>query len=317
MKVAVIGAGFSGLSVSIHLLLKGIQVDLYDEKGVGAGASGVSSGLMHPYPGEKAKRSWRAAEAMAETHKLLDIAQKYSKQPVKGGAGILRKITLEQREVFLKHLRDYKDVELIGDDHVRIQSGIVVHSLNYLQGLYQACLDKGMNSYFKKVHSSCELAEYDAFILAIGAGVFTFPGLEDLKLSPTRGQALVCKWPFAPLKEAYLGKGHIVPLPTKPGEGNKVNLGATYEKTEIGKEPCLETALALLKPKAAVLAPEWKEIEVLECKAGTRVSRPSYAVPWIYKINDKGYALTAMGSRGLLYHAYFAKELVNLLIELN
>ncbi len=309
MKVAVIGAGFSGLALSWHLLLKGVKVDLYDQKGVGAGASGVSSGLMHPYVGEQVRRSWKADEAMEETSQLLDVAQKFSKDPVRGPSGILRRVTSKQMETFLKHAACYKDVEIISEDLVRINSGVVIHSSSYLSGLYEACLEKGANPSFQKIDSSCELQEYDAFILAIGAGVFSFPGLENLGLTAVRGQTVLCKWLVDPLKEALLGKGHIVPLPG----GELVHLGATYEKVDIEKEPCMETALALLQPKAAILVPEWKDIIPVECRAGTRVVRPSYAVPWIYKINDKGYAMTAMGSRGLLYHAYFAKMLVEML----
>jgi hypothetical protein len=82
LRYAVLGAGFAGLSVAWHLLkvrssfyvlaffhcqrqhrLKPtdvvclqhspkdsrVSVDVYDENGVGGGASGVSGGLLHPY----------------------------------------------------------------------------------------------------------------------------------------------------------------------------------------------------------------------------------------------------------------------------
>jgi glycine/D-amino acid oxidase-like deaminating enzyme len=54
LRYAVLGAGFAGLSVAWHLLKyspKGsrVRVDIYDESGIGGGASGVSGGLLHPY----------------------------------------------------------------------------------------------------------------------------------------------------------------------------------------------------------------------------------------------------------------------------
>ncbi|PPR80403.1 hypothetical protein GOBAR_AA40309 [Gossypium barbadense] len=54
MLYAVLGAGFAGLSVAWHLLKESpkdlnLHIDLYDEMGIGGGASGVSGGLLHPY----------------------------------------------------------------------------------------------------------------------------------------------------------------------------------------------------------------------------------------------------------------------------
>jgi glycine/D-amino acid oxidase-like deaminating enzyme len=311
VRIAVVGAGFSGLALSYHLLLKGASVDLYDEKGVGAGASGVSSGLLHPYVGEQVRRCHNAEAAMEETQKLLSVASQYCKDPVSDSSGIIRRVTPKQRETFLKHQQVYQDLEVMSDNLVKIHSGIVVHSSSYLKGLYQACAQKGLNLILKKIDSACELEAYDAFILAIGAGVFSFPGLGDLALSAIRGQTVLCKWPLPSLKEALLGKGHIVPI---PGD-DKVHLGATYERGVKTTLPCMKTALSLLTPQAAVLAPDWKEIEALECRVGIRVVRPAHATPWVYKMNEKGFAMTAMGSRGLLYHAYYGKMVADMLFN--
>nr|CAB3469634.1 unnamed protein product [Digitaria exilis] len=54
LRYAVLGAGFAGLSVAWYLLKHSprdsrVSVDIYDENGVGGGASGVSGGLLHPY----------------------------------------------------------------------------------------------------------------------------------------------------------------------------------------------------------------------------------------------------------------------------
>jgi hypothetical protein len=83
LRYAVLGAGFAGLSVTWHLLKvqcstllylsplvsccsifwvkrvclqvqkspkeKEMRIDIYDEVGIGGGASGISGGLLHPY----------------------------------------------------------------------------------------------------------------------------------------------------------------------------------------------------------------------------------------------------------------------------
>src|SRR3990167_8526020 len=111
MKAAVIGAGFGGLALCWHLLERGISVDLYDQKGVGAGASGVASGLLHPYAGEDLKRSWRADLALQEARDLLAVSQRFSSKQVADFSGLIRKTTEEQSRTLLKHASTYGDVE--------------------------------------------------------------------------------------------------------------------------------------------------------------------------------------------------------------
>ncbi|XVF48471.1 hypothetical protein PTKIN_Ptkin03bG0192900 [Pterospermum kingtungense] len=79
LRYAVLGAGFAGLSVAWHLLKESpkdlpLHIDLYDEAGIGGGASGVSGGLLHPYS-PKVKLLWRGAECWKECLKLLSIAE--------------------------------------------------------------------------------------------------------------------------------------------------------------------------------------------------------------------------------------------------
>ncbi|XP_010929113.2 uncharacterized protein [Elaeis guineensis] len=80
LRYAVLGAGFAGLSVVWHLLKHGpkespMRIDIYDEVGIGAGASGVSGGLLHPYS-PKAKLLWGGAECWKECLELLAVAEK-------------------------------------------------------------------------------------------------------------------------------------------------------------------------------------------------------------------------------------------------
>ncbi|XP_031742853.1 uncharacterized protein LOC101203097 isoform X2 [Cucumis sativus] len=79
LRYAVLGAGFAGLSVTWHLLKLcpkdvPIRIDIYDEAGIGGGASGVAGGLLHPYS-PKVKLLWKGAECWAECLKLLSVAE--------------------------------------------------------------------------------------------------------------------------------------------------------------------------------------------------------------------------------------------------
>ena len=73
LNCAVIGAGFSGLALCYYLLDKGQKVTVFDGKGVGGEASGIASGLMHPYPGHEARLSWKGQEAMESSKELFKI----------------------------------------------------------------------------------------------------------------------------------------------------------------------------------------------------------------------------------------------------
>uniref|UniRef100_A0ACD5XXP9 Uncharacterized protein n=1 Tax=Avena sativa TaxID=4498 RepID=A0ACD5XXP9_AVESA len=111
LRYAVLGAGFAGLSVAWHLLKHSskdsrVSVDVYDENGVGGGASGVSGGLLHPYS-PKAKLLWRGAEFWKESMDLLHSAEQANVAAGSDGAsqddealiwrrGILRPPTTEK-----------------------------------------------------------------------------------------------------------------------------------------------------------------------------------------------------------------------------
>lgn len=78
-RYAVLGAGFAGISVAWHLLQHCSKtsptcIEIYDEVGIGGGASGVSGGLLHPYS-PKGKLLWNGAECWEEALKLITVAE--------------------------------------------------------------------------------------------------------------------------------------------------------------------------------------------------------------------------------------------------
>ena len=117
-KAAVIGAGFAGLAAAYFLSDK-FQVTLYDQKRIGAGASGISSGTIHPYPGEKGRLSWHAEEAMAMAKKRIQEAEDALGRPVANRDGILRLGPI---------LNPGPDVVELGPEKFLITSGMTVVS---------------------------------------------------------------------------------------------------------------------------------------------------------------------------------------------
>ncbi len=306
MKAAVVGAGFSGLALAKYFLKRGVEVDLFDGKGIGGGASGVASGLLHPYAGEQVRRSYLADESLEEAKELIALAQAFSKEPVADFSGVIRKATPEQAKTLLSHKKVYGDIEVLDESTFLITSGIAVYSRRYLEGLFAGLQHSGLCFVRQKISSVEELKDYDVYCLAVGAEIKAFVEPDRFSLGFIKGQSLVCKSPEGiALKHGIVGKGYIVPI-----DDQTVHVGSTYERGLYDEKVDLEKALVDLKPKIRVLLPEWENIEVKECGAGVRVSRRGHYFPLTEKIAEKGYILTAMGSRGLLYHGYASKLLV-------
>ncbi|MCL7024231.1 hypothetical protein MKW94_010943 [Papaver nudicaule] len=203
LKLAVLGAGFAGLSVVWNLLQhtskhSRICIDIYDEVGIGGGASGISGGLLHPYS-PKAKLLWKGAECWKESLNLLNIAERanVSKDPsveletqnLVWRRGILRPVTntknsdilKENSQDFLESCRlisidKYGAQKLVPgicaplDSAIYMPQAVNVHPPRYLQALFKACKTlvndlaalgydtKEINLLQKSVNSLLELA---------------------------------------------------------------------------------------------------------------------------------------------------------------
>lgn len=178
-RYAVLGAGFAGLSVAWHLLQLSnesiqISVDVFDGEGIGAGASGVSGGILHPYT-PKGKLVWGGAEGWMTALEMLSVADvtgvdvektKAAHAPAKPmiwRRGILRPPASQ------KHCLDFlKFVKLSSGEHkelaglscingmeanallpglaissndcaLHISEGLNIDPMRYLQGLWRAC----------------------------------------------------------------------------------------------------------------------------------------------------------------------------------
>src|ERR1700722_14110313 len=140
MKIAIIGAGLSGMSVAWHLIESArCSVTIFDHNGIGGGASGIAAGLMHPYTGERAKRSFLATEGIAATKRLLTIAQEKSETALANDTGIIRYMqNKEMQSSFLSHAEIFKDVEPYCDNSFLIRSGMTIFCHRYLHALWLA-----------------------------------------------------------------------------------------------------------------------------------------------------------------------------------
>jgi len=314
-KIAIIGAGFAGLSVAWHLLAKGgCEVAIYDAKGIGGGASGIATGLLHPYVGEQVRRSLEAKEGMEATQALIAVAQKKVEAPIVICQGILRYThSEEQREKFLSHAKEFGDVERREENCFWISSGLTIDSPLYLEGLWRAISEKGGQLITSRVADLKALGSFDHIVIAAGSGIKHFPELKSLPLSLLKGQALICQAPpFVPLpKTTLLGKGHVALM----RDPRLCTIGSTYEREDETEKVDAEKAKQLLFSHIESFFPAVSQLKIIDCKAALRVTKQGHYFPFFGKVKDNIWALTGLGSRGLLYHALLADRLSSLILS--
>lgn len=322
MKIAVLGAGFSGLAICWNLLKQHNNVTVFDPKGIGGGASGIAAGLLHPYGGLHAKYSWRGLEGMQATVELLSIASEFLQKPVASYTGTLRPALIPEQKVdFLNCCNRYPEVKWLSAaecsqympqpvswEGIYIKNGITVFTDLYLQGLWQACLSKGAKLEKMGCKSLKELTDFDKIIVAMGANTKMLPELAHLPLSIVKGQVLEMEWPkqYSPLKTALNSQGYVV----MNADMTSCFAGTTFERDYRDFEPDLVVAKNEILPKLRGIWPMFEELPIIGCRAGLRAVTPN-RIPYHKQVLDNCWVFAGMGSKGLLYHALLAREMAS------
>jgi glycine/D-amino acid oxidase-like deaminating enzyme len=305
-KIAILGAGLCGLAAAWMLksrIQDNCEITLFDPLPVGKGTSGIAAGLLHPFVGLNAKLNPEGFEGFAATKELLAVSAKCLGKPVAECSGFLRiACDPEQQLNFRKTAEKYPEhVDWVEDQPgIFIRSALTVYMADYLMGLWMACEKQGTKLIQQKVTSLAELDSFDQIVVTMGADSTTLPELSEVPIRRTKGQL------FEISKKVELScplNHQLYYLMSK--DRNNIIVGSTYEKQFVDGAPDIEVAKELLLPK---FLPAFKDSEIIACRAGVRGSTPN-RLPLIKQINQKCWLLAGMGSRGLLYHALYAKKL--------
>lgn len=318
-SIAIVGAGFAGLALGFHILnlSSDVSVTIFDEKGIGAGASGVASGLLHPFPASATKLSFKAYQAMHEALLLLKEAQNVSTTPISNDDGILKLASSQEQKIeYPKIARRYENLSYLQSERVKeyaqlktatpalyIKGGVTVFCKEYLDALW--ALNQKKNAFFlqRKIENLDELKEFDRVIVCAGSGIkqLNLPG----KFQFVKGQILTAKSNFNLTTKSLIANGYI----TLTSDPNVFHVGSTYEHHYTSEKSEEETAKKILFKQWSPYFDLQNQIEVLKVDAGIRVMNPINYLPYIKKYSDNTFAILALGSRGLLYHALLAKHL--------
>jgi glycine/D-amino acid oxidase-like deaminating enzyme len=229
--------------------------------------------------------------------------------PLACEGGILR---FAQTAEAYERLLSYGDVEQRGSVFW-LKTGMTLFPKRYLECLWLAVEEKGALFKKQRIEELSTLSGYDHVVLALGAGIKAFPETEFLRLELLKGQMLACRVPEGlNLPEcSIVGKGYIA----RTEEARLYLLGSTYERGAKSDKADLERAKQELLPKIATFYPNVLAFEIEGCRAAFRVMRLGHYTPILARLSASTWVCTALGSRGLLYHALLGEILSRALLK--
>lgn len=319
-EVLVIGAGFSGLAAACHLQESGFaNVTIFDGNQSFEKASMIASGIIHPFPGQNAKIAKFYQEAITEAFLLFEKAEKHAQIKCIDHQPIYRIATNpDQTQIFQQLVTQFSFVKpfhlenplLKKENHgVLIELSKTIFSQRYLESLENFFLHLGGKIERRQV-DSLETVEnfFDHIVVAAGKNTARLLNLSGIKFH--KGQLLVGHFKNGSnLNMSVTGKGYLA-LTDKIGY---YSLGSTYEHHFSIDGPTQDAKDKILKDGKQYLNLDDFQVDQINC--GYRVTKKINGIPLVLVINSKYSTITAMGSRGLLYHALCAKYLKEALFE--
>lgn len=303
MRIGIIGAGLAGLAIGYFAKRK---VTFFEANGIGSGASGVPGALLNPFMGPQGQKSKRSDEGLEASLSLIHAINKESivqKGLYKiGDCQKSCQLYPEQISFIEKPLHAYGKVH---PSYYKIHEAYSIDLPLYVQSL-AACLQESGAIFCQQLWQDDFEKEFDHLFFCLGYGVKKlFP---DLALKYVKGQIISMQLPLGmnSLDAPLLGQTHIIPSRDK----RKIYIGGTYEHEGLDEGVNPESAIAYIKPRVAPLLEGFEKCTFLDCVHGVRVLPLQGHLPQIVQVSKKKTLLTAFGSRGLLYHALYAKEVL-------
>lgn len=332
-RIAIIGMGYAGLALCFHLLqLQAGEITLFDPYPQGGGASPVSAGLLHLYPGGDARLPQEGYEGFQATQELLSAASGFLKLSVASQRGLIRLATSpKQRAAFLERAHQHKEITFLDEEEMAkrlpflpkkaglwIPHAQVVDAQGYLEGLREICFKEGAHFVQQEVkpgstwHGFDLQGEFDVVVIAMGASAAHIPQLANFSFRAIKGQILEMRWPkdLPELDCPITGDCYLLP---QYNQGRCI-VGATFEKAFHSPLPDLAEAEKLLRPRIEAIAPQFARSECLNVRAGVRLTTPA-RTPLAQQIKPGLFALVALGSKGLLHHALLGRRIAEAIVK--
>jgi glycine/D-amino acid oxidase-like deaminating enzyme len=346
-RIAIVGSGYSAVGIAHHLRsLAGASVTVIDQGPAGGGGASVASaGLMHPIS-PRGKMSWRGEESYAEALQIMSRVSSFTSSFAPNKCDIKYPFFGDTKTKFMKDATsNFPDwVELLEDDAIKrynesmktksdvigvLKNGIFIDSSLYLQAFWALMKAEHQFEFIhKKIESIEEIAPfYDIVFLAVGAGLLSL-WREALPLLLIRGRNVVYDTRLlsaVPSFDVIMSGKYAIHHPNSC----ELVCGSTYEYAVSAETDLYQgdvaSAEGLLTGKLHELLPQLAAESPVRCTVGIRVSAHDAMVNGVPKLplvlQDSEFknvwAVTGMGSKGLLYHGLVGKYAAEAAINCN
>lgn len=340
--ILIVGAGLAGACAALALSSH-VHVHVVEAKTPAAGASGAAAGLVNPFMGRRARPVWRLHEALKAVSDVLARAGASHLFPPQG---LLRPVVEENQEKPFRHaVSEYPDLatwlspEKVAHRYPDVSSpqgalfipqGGAIDVTAMVKALLKAAQSNGATVetgtpalYWRETPTTgivevchgpdTEERSAARVLLALGQGYRTFPELRRLCLEGVKGQTVRVRRPAS-------ATGHLVPMSGRgyvvPDTEGTLVLGSNYDNNfdDLSPDP---QATTYIQRKTARMVPGVDETEVLDVRAGVRVTHKETNLPILGPMPGRNrlWTFTALGSKGLLTAPLLAQELPRFLRE--
>lgn len=326
-KILVVGAGLSGVSVSIQLLRKGVDVVLVDN---GKNASSkIAAGIMNPLVFRRMTKGWRVDDFIPYSIEFYSSLEEESNSSFFQNLPIRRMFSTEhERELWLKkqEREDFKDfmtpLEESDDNYDRcinqfgsgrIKNAFTVNPSVFLDAA-KGIID-GMGSIIQENFDYSELIEtsykgepYDDIVFCEGYLGMNNPWFSFLPINPTKGEVLTVRSETLPEDESLNRKCFNLPMGEK-----RFKIGSTIDWNNTSLETTEEGKAEILKNLSYIVD---EEVEVMDHQVGIRPGSKDRR-PFIgtHPEHPHYHVFNGLGSKGYLLCPQLAKEFADWILD--
>ena len=326
-KILVVGAGLSGVSVSIQLLRKGVDVVLVDN---GKNASSIiAAGIMNPLVFRRMTKGWRVDDFVPYSVEFYSSIEADSNTSFFESLPMRRLFSTEhERELWVKKqvcedFQNYMTPLEESDDNYsrsinqfgsgRIKNAYTVHPSRFLPAAksivsHEGYILKEDFDYSELKGTEYKGAQYDDVIFCEGYLGMNNPWFSFLPINPTKGEVLTVRSETLPEDESLNRKCFNLPLGEKLFKiGSTIDWNNTsLETTEEGKAEILTNLSYIVDEK----------VEVIDHLAGVRPGSKDRR-PFIgtHPEHQNYHVFNGLGSKGYLLCPLLSKEFADWIIE--